>query len=247
MHRQKSNEDLATIVRSGKSRPLRKWSLILAGIALLGGGAWFYLTKDKEEEGKPEYITEPASLGRISLIVTAAGNLAPINQVIIGSELSGSIVEVNVDTNDTVKKNQQLAKLDTTKLSQQTERSRAALLVAKARVSQANATLEEAKAAFARQQELHELSGGKTPSRATMETSRATVSRARETVARPIWKARMPPWPEPRPKSAPSNVISKKRLSAHLSMGLCSPALPRSARPSPLRSPRPRFSPSLRI
>jgi HlyD family secretion protein len=52
------------------------------------------------------------------------------------------------------------------------------LLAAKARVSQAKATLEEAKAAFARQQELHELSGGKTPSRATMETSRATVSRA---------------------------------------------------------------------
>jgi HlyD family secretion protein len=178
MHRPKSNEDLATIVRSGRSRPFRKWSLILAGLALLVGAAWFYLTRDKEEEGKPEYITEPASLGRISLIVTAAGNLAPINQVIIGSELSGNIVEVNVDTNDTVKKGQQLAKLDTTKLSQQTGRSRAALLVAKARVSQANATLEEAKAAFARQQELHELSGGKTPSRATMETSRATVSRA---------------------------------------------------------------------
>lgn len=178
MYRAKSNEDLATIVRSGRSHPLRKWSLILAGLALLGGGSWFYLTKESEEEKKPEYITEPASLGRISLIITAAGNLAPINQVIIGSELSGSIVEVNVDNNDTVKKHQQLAKLDTTKLSQQTERSRAALLVAKARVSQAHATLDEAKAAFARQQELHELSGGKTPSRATMETSRATVSRA---------------------------------------------------------------------
>lgn len=178
MHRPKSNEDLATIVRSGKSHPLRKWSLILAACAVLGVGAWFYLTKEKEEEGKPEYFTQPASLGRISLVVTAAGNLAPINQVIIGSELSGNIVEVNVDTNDTVKKNQQLAKLDTTKLNRQTERSRAALLAAQARVSQAEATLEEAKAAFARQQELHELSGGKTPSRATMETSRATVARA---------------------------------------------------------------------
>lgn len=178
MHRSKSNEDLATIVRSSQSRPLRKWLLILAGLALLGGIAWFYLTRENGDDGKTEYITEPARLGNISLIVTAAGNLAPINQVVIGSELSGTIVEVNVDTNDPVKRNQQLAKLDTTKLSQQTERSRAALLAAKARVSQAKATLEEAKAAFARQQELHELSRGKTPSRATMETSRATVSRA---------------------------------------------------------------------
>jgi len=178
MHRPRSQEDLATIVRSNKSRPLRKWLLIITGVALLGGGTWFYLTKTNKDDGKTEYITEPASLGRISLIVTAAGNLAPINQVVIGSELSGSIVDVNVDTNDAVKKHQQLAKLDTSKLSQQTERSRAALLAAKARVSQVKATLQEAKAAFARQQELNELSGGKTPSRATMETSRATVSRA---------------------------------------------------------------------
>jgi HlyD family secretion protein len=178
MHRSKTNEDLATIVKSSQSRPFRKWLFILAGLALLGGGAWFYLTIENEDDEKTEYVTEPASLGNISLIVTAAGNLAPINQVIIGSELSGSIVEVNVDTNDSVKKGQQIAMLDTSKLNQQTERSRAALLAAKARVSQAKATLQEAKAAFTRQQELHELSGGKTPSRATMETSRATVSRA---------------------------------------------------------------------
>ena len=178
MHRPNTNEDLATIVRSGKSRPFRKWSLILAGLALLAGGAWFYQANENEDDEKTEYLTEPARLGRISLIVTAAGNLAPINQVVIGSELSGTIVEVNVDTNDKVSKNQPLAKLDTSKLNQQTERSRAALLAAKARVSQAKATLEEAKAAFARQQELHQLSDGKTPSRATMETSRATVSRA---------------------------------------------------------------------
>jgi HlyD family secretion protein len=170
--------DLAAIVRKGRSRPLRKGSTIAAIAALLGGGAWVFLTRGQEENGKPEYVTEPAGLGRISLVVTAAGNLAPTNQVVIGSELSGTIDEVYVDTNDIVKKDQPLALLDTSKLNQQTDRSRAALLAAKARVSQANATLAEAKAALARQEELHELSDGKTPSRATMETSRATVSRA---------------------------------------------------------------------
>lgn len=157
---------------------MRKWSIIAAIAALLGGGAWVFLTRGQEENGKPEYVTEPAGLGRISLVVTAAGNLAPTNQVVIGSELSGTIDEVYVDTNDIVKKDQPLALLDTSKLNQQTDRSRAALLAAKARVSQANATLAEAKAALARQEELHDLSDGKTPSRATMETSRATVSRA---------------------------------------------------------------------
>lgn len=105
-------------------------------------------------------------------------DLVPTNQIITGSELAGTIDDVYVDTNDMVKKDQPLALLDTTKLDQQTERSRAALLVAKARVNLAKATLVEAKAVLARQQELHTLSDGRTPSRATMETSRATVSRA---------------------------------------------------------------------
>lgn len=178
MHRPNSNENLAAIIRQGKSKPVRKWALILAALALLGGGSLLVLTRQKQDTDTPQYITEPAKIGRISLIVTAAGNLAPTNQVIIGSELSGTVNEVYVDTNDLVKKDQPLAKLDPSKLDQQTERSRAALLAAKARVSQAQATLAESKAALARQEELNQLSGGKTPSRATMETSRATVSRA---------------------------------------------------------------------
>ena len=178
MPRNTTQEDLSTVVQRGRSKPLRKWSLIIAGLTILGVAAWYFLAGKKQENVKPEYVTESATIGRISLVVTAAGNLAPTNQVIIGSELSGTVDEVYVDTNDLVKKDQPLAKLDTSKLGQQTERSRAALLVVKARVNQAKATLVEAKAALARQEELHQLSGGRTPSRATMETSRATVSRA---------------------------------------------------------------------
>lgn len=178
MSKPQSNENLGEIVRSGASRPVRKWLITVIVLGLVGGGGWYYYTSTRSGPEKREYVTETAKVGRIALIVTAAGNLAPTNQVVVGSELSGTAQEVNVDTNDTVKKGQQLARLDTSKLNQQTERSRAALLAAKARVSQAEATLAESKAALARQEELHELSGGKTPSRATMETSRATVARA---------------------------------------------------------------------
>ena len=173
-----SSQDLATIVASGASRPVRKWIFIALAIALIGAVAYYFWARNATGEEKADYHTEESKIGRISLIVTAAGNLAPTNQIIVGSELSGTAKEVLVDTNDQVKKGQTLAKLDTSKLDQQTERSRAALLAAKARVSQAEATLAESKAALARQEELLALSGGKTPSRAAMDTSRATQARA---------------------------------------------------------------------
>ncbi|MES2982824.1 MAG: efflux RND transporter periplasmic adaptor subunit [Verrucomicrobiota bacterium] len=178
MQKPNPNEDLAKIVRAGASKPVRKSIIMLVVIALLGSGVWYFFNRNDNENSEPKFITEPVKRGRISLIVTAAGNLAPTNQVIIGSELSGTVKELYIDTNDTVKKDQPLAKLDTSKLEQQTERSRAARLAAQARVSQAEATLAESKAALARQEELLKLSEGKTPSKATMETSRATVARA---------------------------------------------------------------------
>jgi HlyD family secretion protein len=173
-------EDLAQIVARGASRPLRKWLLIgLLCTAVAGGGYYYYHTTTHSESEEQEFITEQVKRGEISLIITAPGSLAPTNQVVVGSELSGTAQEVLVDTNDTVTKGQILAKLDTSKLNQQTERSRAALLAAKARISQADATLRESEASFARQEELHKLSGGKTPSKATMETSLATVARSK--------------------------------------------------------------------
>ncbi len=175
---QPHEEDLATIVASGASRPVRKWIFIVIGLAVIGAPAWYFYKTNGKDEQKADYQTQASKTGRISLIVTAAGNLAPTNQIIVGSELSGTAKEVLVDSNDQVKKGQTLAKLDTSKLDQQTERSRASLLAAKARVSQAEATLAESKASLARQEELHDLSGGKTPSRAAMETSRATVARS---------------------------------------------------------------------
>lgn len=173
------SEDLVAIVRKGASRPLRKWITIVVVVCLvIAGGVSWYMMDSADKDG-PDYVTKPLSQGPLALVITASGNLAPTNQVVIGSELSGTAQEVYVDTNDAVKKGQPLAKLETSKLAQQTERSRAALLAAKAKVSQAEATQRESQASYARQEELHQISGGKTPSKATMENSLATVSRSK--------------------------------------------------------------------
>ncbi len=174
-----SGEDLATIVRKAKpGHPFRKWVIAALVIGLAAGGFYYY-KKSQTKEAGPVYDTKELTRGDLSLIVTATGNLAPTNQVTVGSELSGTVSEVYVDVNDQVKEGQPVAKLDTTKLAQQTERARALMLVAKARVSQADATLLENNSSLDRLEELHKISGGKTPSKAVLDGAIAAVARAK--------------------------------------------------------------------
>lgn len=179
MKSSESSADLAALVQTGASKPVRKWVFIALGAAVLAGGGYYYLSSRGEKDTGPQYITREVERGEISIEVTATGNLAPTNQVTVGSELSGTVAEIYLDTNDTVKKGQELAKLDTIKLTQQTERTRATLMSVKARVLQTEATVRESESSYARLQELHRLSGGRTPSKADMDNSLATVERAK--------------------------------------------------------------------
>ncbi|MES2996498.1 MAG: efflux RND transporter periplasmic adaptor subunit [Verrucomicrobiota bacterium] len=174
-----SSSDLASVLQRGRPRPIRKWIIITGLVILIAAIGWYVLSRTNHGDSGPEYVTRPLEKDTLSVEITATGSLAPTNQVIVGSELSGTTAEVYVDTNDTVKKGQELAKLDTIKLTQQTERTRATLMSAKARVSQAQATVRESEASYERLQTLHRISGGRTPAKADMETSLATVERAR--------------------------------------------------------------------
>ena len=195
---------LATIIASGASRPVRKWVFILIALAVVGAGTWYFIKRNDTGKAKPEFQTAESKTGRIALVVTAAGNLAPTNQIIVGSELSGTAKEVLVDSNDPVKKDQILAMLDTTKLDQQTERSRASLLAAKARVSQAEATVAEANASLARQEELHDLDVGCFTAvqladvHQVIAKAGGTTSAAGGLPHAPPWRPRGPPFPAPR-------------------------------------------------
>ena len=137
-------EKLAQVIESG-SHGSTKRVVILVSLALFVSlGAWYgWHHQQAIKKALPHYVTEPLQRGDIVLLITATGNLFPTNEVIVGSELSGTTLEVFVDFNDHVIKGQALAKLDTTKLLQQTESNRAAVKVAEAKVTQAQATVKE--------------------------------------------------------------------------------------------------------
>jgi HlyD family secretion protein len=123
---------------------------------------------------------ETVAVARRDLVATvsATGSLQPTDQVDVGSEISGIVAGVLVDTNDRVVGGQILALIDTTKLKQQTERSRAALLAAEALLRQALVTQTVADADLVRFEEVHRLSGGRVPSQSELDAARAAKLRA---------------------------------------------------------------------
>src|SRR5690606_6491716 len=123
-------------------------------------------------------VTEPLKTGGLSLRITVTGNLEPTNEVTVGRELCGIVVEVFVDTSDHVTIGQPLARLDTSKLEAQLESNRASLNSTNARVAQAKATLKESQAALARLESLEKLSEGRAVSKADLDAAVATKERA---------------------------------------------------------------------
>jgi HlyD family secretion protein len=146
-------------------------------LALLAAGLWYWKA-GSSASAAPVYITHTVARGDLTLNVTANGTLQPTRSINIGSELSGTVLKVNVDVNDRVQKGQVLVELDTAKLRHQILRSRASLSAAKARVAQTIATVKEARASLGRLEEVARLSGGKVPSEAELDSGRATLERA---------------------------------------------------------------------
>jgi HlyD family secretion protein len=88
-----------------------------------------------------------------------------------------------VDVNDQIKKGQELARLDRSKLRDAVTKSQANLAVAEAQVLQAEATAGEARAALERYRQVAQLSDGKVPSKNEMDIAKATLERAEANVA----------------------------------------------------------------
>jgi HlyD family secretion protein len=160
-----------------ESRPRRFKGLVIAGLSGLIIFAVFMLARSDRQTDR-EYLTMTVERRNITATISATGNLKPTDQVDVGSEVSGTVAKVLADTNDRVVKGQILALIDTSKLEQQAQGSRAALLSAEASLSQAHATQRETNADLARFEELHRLSDGRVPSKTELDAARATKLRA---------------------------------------------------------------------
>lgn len=172
-----------TLGLNRESRGIRHpWRWIGLGL-LLAGGVGLSLLRGNDAANGLTYTTQEIHRGDLVATVTATGNLEPTNQVDVGIEVSGTIASVDVDYNDHVEVGQPLARLDTSKLEAQVNKSTATLASARAQVGQARATLTESSQNLERLRRMHEMSGGKLPSQQDLDTAEATYARAQTALA----------------------------------------------------------------
>ena len=169
-------ETLALDKKPGHRR-FAMFGLVIILLILAGVGFWIWRNRSTAD-GLTRYKTEAVERGALTVTVSATGNLAPINQVEVGSELSGIVDKVVVDFNDRVKIGQPLAILDTTKLKAKVLQSKASLASAHARVLSAQATVEEARNQKQRLHRFREISGEKAVSQNDLDAAVAAMHRA---------------------------------------------------------------------
>ncbi len=118
------------------------WLFMLAALVVVIGAVFFLLSRGQEAT---RFVTATAERGALRISVSATGELEPVNQVDVGTEVSGTIRTVPVNFNDRVSQGQILARLDTDELEAQVLQARASLKAADAGVAQTRATVEESR------------------------------------------------------------------------------------------------------
>jgi HlyD family secretion protein len=159
-------------------RPRRRRARVLWAIAGLAAAVAVVTGARGSTAAAVQYRTQPASRGDLRVTVTATGTLEPTKTVAVGSEVSGTILEVLADEDDHVKAGQVLARIDPAKLEAQARQLEAALEAAEARLMQTQATREEAQQQLRRLEQVRAASGGKVPSELELNAQQASAKRS---------------------------------------------------------------------
>ncbi len=167
---------MTRVAAAGRRRRLIRWAAG-AGVASIITAVLFAWSLGGRN-GTVDYHTQPVRRGDLMLTVVATGNLQATNQVQVGSELSGIIVSLRADYNDTIQKGQPLAYLDDSKYRAAVARSKAELASAKASYKEALATRQAQEKKLARQRKTRALTENKLPSQEDLEQTEADLERA---------------------------------------------------------------------
>ena len=101
----------------------KKWWLVT--ILVVVGGTWWIFADKTQKPG--EFITLNITRGDLRQVVTATGEIQPVNTVNVGSQVSGTIDNLYVDFNSKVKKGDILLTIEPSVLQATVDESKASL------------------------------------------------------------------------------------------------------------------------
>jgi HlyD family secretion protein len=132
---------------------LRSFLTFIAIVAVIAGGGWYYYESSKEPPLK--FLTTAVRRGDMRSAIMATGKVQPVSLVSVGTQISGTLKELYVDYNSTVKKGQLIALIDPEFQEADLSQANAALGAAEAEVAEAIASLANAARKHARSKELY--------------------------------------------------------------------------------------------
>ncbi|MGU9978555.1 efflux RND transporter periplasmic adaptor subunit [Phreatobacter sp. HK31-P] len=133
---------------------MRRWPLIVLVLAALGGGAWWFAGPGTlAVADQPAWRLAKVDRGDVVAAVNATGSINPISTVVVGSQVSGQVLEITADHNSQVEAGQVLARLDPTQVKARLDGARADLanvraarVVQLAQIEQARSEINRAEA-----------------------------------------------------------------------------------------------------
>src|ERR1700722_19113633 len=129
-----------TIILDLKKWPKRPWRAIAAAVLILAIIVTGVLIFRAKTAGSVAYVTAPVAQQDLVQTVSATGTVNPQNTINVGTQVSGTVSEVDVDYNSKVKKGQVLARLDPTALQAQLDSAKAQLAQSQAQAAAAQNT-----------------------------------------------------------------------------------------------------------
>lgn len=140
-----------SIIIRALARVNKSTFLVIAAAAVVGA---IFLFPHWSNANAPGYKLATLDRGRIVSTVTATGTINPITTVIVGSQLSGQLVEILADYNDKVTAGQTLARLNSDQIKFKRDAAKADLDQARAMQVMQEAKVAEADVNLGRQARL---------------------------------------------------------------------------------------------
>jgi HlyD family secretion protein len=167
---------------------VRRFLFATIVVALIGGALGLFLwSPGGGSAADVPYRLATVDRGAITASVRATGTLNPVTTVLVGSQLSGQVVEILADFNSQVKEGQVVARLDATQIRARRDAAQADLEQARADLGMRRAGIDRIRATRLRAEAtLQDLSAQRERVMAQLADARRVLERQTELVSRNI-------------------------------------------------------------